>query len=114
MEDFNMTTPTMMSEDEHNHHLVDKIEEYLYSDGHGYFSLATCALGIGMNVLTLLVLTKKSMRTPTNLLLGSISVADLITIAMYIPKMFVLTVTPQFDKTKEFVHYKLVSLAIFI
>ena len=75
-----------------------------------YISAAICLIGLVMNVVTMVVLIQKNMRTPTNLLLGSISVADMITILVYTPKLIVSTAFPLLSKSMEFAYYKLVIM----
>ena len=100
------------SSNKHEHKIVDHIYNYMNSDTQSYISATICAIGMLMNVLVLLVLTRKHMRTPTNLLLGSISVADLVTIVLYTPMHLVVAVNPLVDKTEEFAYYKLVGIPI--
>lgn len=56
-----------------------------YQDVHGYLSIVVCTFGICSNVINVVVLTRKSMITPTNCLLTAITVADLLTMTSYLP-----------------------------
>ena len=94
----------------HNHTGLVKFSQYLLSNEHSYISVAICLIGLMMNVVTMVVLIQKNMRTPTNLLLGSISVADMITILVYTPKLIVSTAFPLLSKSMEFAYYHLVII----
>nr|CDS35233.1 Peptide G protein-coupled receptor [Hymenolepis microstoma]CUU98277.1 Peptide G protein-coupled receptor [Hymenolepis microstoma] len=54
-----------------------------YRTIHAYLSLSICLLGIFTNALNAVVLTYSRMRSPTNLLLTSIAIADSITMFAY-------------------------------
>ena len=47
-----------------------------YSSIHGWVALIICSFGIVNNILNVVVLTRYEMRTPTNLILAAIAVAD--------------------------------------
>lgn len=98
----------------HIHEGLVKLSDYLISDTHSYLSVTICMMGFIMNVITMVVLMQKSMRTPTNLLLASISVADMITILMYAPKLIVGTEFPLISKSKAFAYYKLVWYFLYL
>ncbi|CAL8121190.1 unnamed protein product [Orchesella dallaii] len=59
--------------------------EKYYSTIHGYNSLIICLFGAQANILNLIILTSKQMRTPTNLILTGLAVADLANMLEYIP-----------------------------
>lgn len=94
---------------QHEHTGLVNFSQYLLSNEHSYISVTICLIGLVMNVVTMIVLIQKNMRSPTNLLLGSISVADMITILVYTPKLIVSTAFPLRSKSMEFAYYKLVS-----
>ena len=53
---------------------------------HGYLAVTVCVLGTFFNMMNILVLTHKDMRTnPINLLLTGIAVADMMVMVEYIP-----------------------------
>ena len=53
---------------------------------HGYLAVTVCVLGTFFNMMNILVLTHKDMRTnPINLLLTGIAVADMMVMLEYIP-----------------------------
>lgn len=104
----NWTSPGVR--EEHNHLHLDKFKNYLDSSAHGYLTLGVCLVGLLMNVILMMVLTRKQMRSPTNLLLGSISVADTLTILVYTPKIVVTTLHDDAGTTLEFAYYKLVCI----
>lgn len=55
-----------------------------YHRYHGSISAGVCFCGVITNLLTIVVLTRPSMRTPTNFLLTSIAVADIVKMASYL------------------------------
>lgn len=57
----------------------------LYALCHGYLSLVVCFFGIITNIINISVLTRKHMRTPVNFILSSLAVADILTMASYVP-----------------------------
>jgi hypothetical protein len=56
-----------------------------YGSVHGYTSLILCLFGSLMNVLNLVVLTRRGMINPTNLILSALALADLLNMIEYIP-----------------------------
>ena len=56
-----------------------------YQGIHGYLSIVVCTFGILSNLVNVAVLTRPHMFTPTNCLLTAIAVADLMTMASYLP-----------------------------
>ena len=57
-----------------------------YEPIHGYLAVTVCILGILFNLVNILVLTHKDMRSnPINLLLTGIAVADMLVMMEYIP-----------------------------
>ena len=52
---------------------------------HGYFSLVVCLFGCVANILNIIVLTRRKMKSPTNVLLTGLSVAHLLITLEYIP-----------------------------
>jgi hypothetical protein len=56
-----------------------------YGSVHGYTSLVICLFGSLMNVLNLVVLTRRGMINPTNLILSALALADLLNMIEYIP-----------------------------
>lgn len=59
-----------------------------YSNWHGYISLAICTIGIPLNIINIIVLTRKPMRTPINCILTSLAVSDMATMVSYVPFAF--------------------------
>ena len=58
----------------------------MYEPLHGYLAVIICVLGTIFNMMNILVLTHKDMRTnPINLLLTGIAVADMMVMVEYIP-----------------------------
>lgn len=52
---------------------------------HGYVSLVICTFGIPTNIVNVIILTRKSMRTPINCILTGIAVSDILTMLSYMP-----------------------------
>jgi len=88
--------------------ILDNIEAYVNSADHMVVSLVICTTGFIANLFNLVVLTRPAMRTPTNLILGSVAAADIFTILLYIPKIIGAN-NEQIDKSLAFVYYKLVG-----
>ncbi|CDS40591.1 fmrfamide receptor [Echinococcus multilocularis] len=57
-----------------------------YKTIHAYLSLGICFFGIFTNTLNAVILTHNHMRSPTNLLLTSIAIADSVTMIAYVAK----------------------------
>lgn len=60
----------------------------MYSSWHGYISLVICAIGIPLNIINIIVLTRKAMQTPINCILTWLAVADIATMVSYVPFAF--------------------------
>ncbi|XP_046564554.1 G-protein coupled receptor dmsr-1-like [Haliotis rubra] len=52
---------------------------------HGYASVVVCIFGVFTNIFNITILTRRDMRTPTNILLTWLAVSDILTMAPYIP-----------------------------
>lgn len=63
---------------------IDLFKE-TYSKIHVNLMFVWCPLGIVSNILNIIVLNQKAMRTPTNLLLTSLAVSDALIMLLYIP-----------------------------
>ena len=62
------------------------VVQAFYEPVHGYLAVTICILGTIFNMMNILVLTHKDMRTnPINLLLTGIAVADMMVMVEYIP-----------------------------
>ncbi|XP_053378741.1 G-protein coupled receptor dmsr-1-like [Mercenaria mercenaria] len=59
-----------------------------YSQWHGYISLTICALGIPLNIINIIVLTRRKMRTPINFILTCLAISDMATMISYVPFAF--------------------------
>ncbi|KAH3783675.1 hypothetical protein DPMN_161618 [Dreissena polymorpha] len=64
--------------------ILDRYSE-AYSMVHGYVSLVICAIGIPLNLLNIVVLTRKNMQTPINCMLTWLAVFDMATMVSYVP-----------------------------
>lgn len=58
---------------------------FSYSQVHGWASLLVCIFGSIANLLNIVVLTRREMRSPTNMILTGLAVADLFVMIEYIP-----------------------------
>jgi len=56
-----------------------------YADIHGYIAAVVCIWGVLANLVNIVVLTRRKMITPTNVLLTWLAVADLLTMATFLP-----------------------------
>jgi hypothetical protein len=63
-----------------------------YAGVHGFSSLIVCFFGCVMNLLNLVVLTRKEMHNPTNAVLTGLAFADLLNDLEYMPFAFFLKV----------------------
>ncbi|XP_052820525.1 G-protein coupled receptor dmsr-1-like [Mya arenaria] len=59
-----------------------------YSTIHGYVSIIICVFGIPMNIINIIVLTRKKLQTPINSVLTWLAVADMATMMSYVPFAF--------------------------
>lgn len=56
----------------------------IYAPIHGYLSIMICIMGIIANGINITILTRKELRSPTNILLMGVAVADLMVMIEYI------------------------------
>ncbi|ELT99172.1 hypothetical protein CAPTEDRAFT_142791 [Capitella teleta] len=56
-----------------------------YANIHGPIAVVVCAWGVIANLVNIVVLTRKNMQSSTNLILTWLAVADLLTMASYLP-----------------------------
>ncbi|KAL4221000.1 G-protein coupled receptor [Mactra antiquata] len=56
-----------------------------YSQWHGIVSLTICVIGIPLNIINIIVLTRRQMETPINCILLWLAVADIATMMSYVP-----------------------------
>jgi len=56
-----------------------------YADIHGYVAAVVCIFGVIANLANIVVLTRRKMITPTNVILTWLAVADLLTMAIFLP-----------------------------
>lgn len=56
-----------------------------YGKSHGYISIIICILGIFLNIINIIVLTRKKMQTPINCILTWLAVFDMATMMSYVP-----------------------------
>ncbi|KAJ8966880.1 hypothetical protein NQ317_000307 [Molorchus minor] len=75
---------------------------------HMYLSIFVCTFGSILNALNIFVLSTKQMRCPTNFILTSLAVADVLVMLEYIPFAYL------HDKSTTSPHYFTYSFAAFI
>jgi len=56
-----------------------------YGHAHGFTSLLICLFGCFLNLLNLIVLTRRGMISPTNVILTGLALADMLNMTEYIP-----------------------------
>ena len=56
-----------------------------FADIHGYIAAVVCTWGIVANLANIVVLTRRKMISPTNMILTWLAVADLLTMTIYLP-----------------------------
>ncbi|XP_037085383.1 sex peptide receptor-like [Pollicipes pollicipes] len=56
-----------------------------YRQLHGYLALGVCLFGLTTNILSIVVLTRKTMASPTNAILAGLAIADIMVMVMYVP-----------------------------
>lgn len=85
-----------------------------YQSIHGYVSIAVCLFGIASNLSNIVVLTRKSMISPTNHLLTALAIADVMTMVSYLPyaAYFYCLAVPEesYDHPKAWVIYLLFNV----
>lgn len=72
-----------------------------YFSIHGYLSILVCTFGSIANSLNIIVLTRREMRSPTNLILTGLAIADLLVMIDYIPFACIGYILPQLNYSKE-------------
>lgn len=75
--------------------------ERRYNSIHGYLSLTVCILGCIANVLNVVVLTRREIRSPTNTILTGLAVADFLVMIDYIPYAWFDYILPQMDHMQK-------------
>ena len=87
------------------------LTQALYEPLHGYLAIGVCILGTIFNMVNILVLTHKDMRTnPINLLLTGIAIADMLVMLDYIPFAIHMYLFQGLSRTME----EKVRLSLFI
>ena len=65
-----------------------------YTPVHGYLSVIVCIFGIFANIMTMIVMSQKEMRSPTNFILACVAFSNLIVNMDYIPYVIRTSVNP--------------------
>jgi hypothetical protein len=73
-----------------------------YGSVHGYTSLVVCIFGSVMNVLNLVVLARREMVSPANLILSALALADLLNMIEYIPFVVFMKILSQIEDRKGY------------
>lgn len=73
-----------------------------YGNIHGYISLIVCQFGSIANIINIAVLSRREMRSPTNVILTGLAVADLLVMLDYIPYVCHIYLSPEtrYDNNK--------------
>lgn len=74
---------------------------YRYNAIHGYLSLPVCIFGSIANILNIVVLTRREMRSPTNAILTGLAIADLLVMIDYIPFVLLENILPHMHYSRE-------------
>ncbi|XP_076085148.1 G-protein coupled receptor dmsr-1-like isoform X3 [Mytilus galloprovincialis] len=73
-----------------------------YASFHGYISICVCVFGIITNIFNIIVLTRRHMSTPVNIILSWLAVSDIITMMSYVPfSMHFYCMYPDVNKTPD-------------
>uniref|UniRef100_A0A1I8GSN5 G_PROTEIN_RECEP_F1_2 domain-containing protein n=2 Tax=Macrostomum lignano TaxID=282301 RepID=A0A1I8GSN5_9PLAT len=94
----------------YNFSLIYYLDQRLSGRVHGYLSSSICIVGIMLNIIMCVVLTRKTMRNPFNVILTGISVCDTIkmtTYAYYAIYMYIIS-----EPIPDAIHSKLAMLLI--
>ena len=95
------TTSTTMSEDTSN--TMNSLTHYriLYRNYHGIISSFVCIFGLTSNLFNIIVLTRPSMRSSTNIILTSLAVSDLLKMSFVLPAAIIFYCLPDEDHKSE-------------
>ena len=74
---------------------------FRYNAIHGYLSLPVCVFGSIANILNIVVLTRREMRSPTNFILTGLAIADLLVMIDYIPFVCLDNILPHLHYSRE-------------
>lgn len=83
MESLNSSGNNLSQQNPMNHNEFTIFSEQ-YSKYHGYICSSICIFGLVANILNIIVLTRKHMITPTNLILTALALADVMTMSVYL------------------------------
>ncbi|KAF8782900.1 Sex peptide receptor like protein [Argiope bruennichi] len=83
----NMSPDTQSPQFQLQPYYGDQLEVYrnFYSSIHGYISIMVCLFGITANCMNIIVLTRKNMVSPINVILTGLAVADMMVMISYVP-----------------------------
>ncbi|XP_061166386.1 G-protein coupled receptor dmsr-1-like [Saccostrea echinata] len=68
---------------------------------HGYLILVLCCFGIPTNIVNIIILTHKSLRSPVNNILTGIAISDLVTMVITVPLGLHFYITHGLDITED-------------
>ncbi|KAG7202532.1 hypothetical protein KM043_009732 [Ampulex compressa] len=83
--DLNFTSPTASTTSEYTCGTDLEVFHNRYAQVHGWVSLLVCMFGSVANSLNIAVLTRREMRSPTNMILTGLAIADLLVMIEYMP-----------------------------
>lgn len=72
-----------------------------YHSIHGYLSLTVCILGCIANIVNIVVLTRREIRSPTNAILTGLAVADFLVMIDYIPYSWFDYIAPHMNHMRK-------------
>ncbi|OWF46712.1 sex peptide receptor-like [Mizuhopecten yessoensis] len=68
---------------------------------HGYASLIICCFGVPTNIVNIVILTRKNLRSPINCILAGIAIADVLTMLCYMPYSIHFYIMHGLERTKD-------------
>lgn len=72
----------------------------LYRNYHGFISSAVCIFGLTCNLFNIIVLTRPLMKSPTNIILTSLALSDLLKMLFVLPAVIIFYCLPK-DEIKS-------------
>lgn len=83
-----------------------------YTKFHGYISLVICVFGILTNMVSIVVLNMKELRSSSNFILTLMAICDNITMALYIPQVLLFYVNNGSDSLSQYLSYNKVIYSL--
>ncbi|XP_078336946.1 G-protein coupled receptor dmsr-1-like [Crassostrea virginica] len=83
-----------------------------YTKFHGYISLVICVCGILTNIVSIVVLNMKELRSSSNFILTLMAICDNVTMALYIPQVLLFYVNNGSDSLSQYLSYNKVIYSL--